>query len=832
MANRHSGAGYSGQQSEYYEEEDSLEAHFSGSHQGHEFQVYVEDEGPHGQPVRRTYSHRLGPHTRIEEVPMDYVNDGYDYEDDEPEHVMVEVDNREYEEDVSSDEYNTESDDEIAERELTAASLQDPNTILDLLPSRQLDRSMVRVQSSHSWVRNRKSVKNGFQTIRGKRGQEVTEQVIERMLSNEDKIDGTKKGELFRRETIKGLSSSIDSKRKIRSRVEEESLKKKEAKEKSLNCFTLWWYSLLVKWDHFKSSVSDVFYSLKLWRGSLKKIEGNFGSGVVSYFILLRWLLLWNIPVLVLSFSFITIPQLIYEPSSSVNNETFKAENILTGEGWLEETELYMGYYTNQTISDKYDMSLAYLLTSASYFAVILIVLAQGMSAAYRSYFTIGDRKYNYYTTKVLCGWDYNLVSASSAQLKHKSIFLELGEQLTVHHKKKKRSFGNKCGLFCLRLAINILVLALIGSACFLIYYIYEDDVLGQMDSNNEPSLITKLAVPLLISGFNLILPYMFSVLGSLEGYRSPRIQLYIALGRTVLMKVAVLVTLFYYLVTLVENDKQNIDCWETFLGAEIYKLVIIDFIVQALSTFFLEFVRKIGKDYFCRNFAAPEFDIARNTLELIQAQTFTWIGMYYAPLLMIICIFKLFVLFYVKKLSVLYNCKPSLKPWRLGRTRTAFMFVLLSMYLVCLACVSYMCIFKIGMNFYFILIPPSADCSPFRGKESTFKVVSGKLESAAAFTTIIDIITAPGVVAAGITLLSLMVYYYRAVLQGRKEMVRQLKQQIILEGKDKRFLLQMYHNATMKQQGKQGKQEGANRKGHRSKKRKAIGVKGQIDRQ
>ena len=33
--------------------------------------------------------------------------------------------------------------------------------------------------------------------------------------------------------------------------------------------------------------------------------------------------------------------------------------------------------------------------------------------------------------------------------------------------------------------------------------------------------------------------------------------------------------------------------CWETYVGMEIYKLVLLDFIVQSLATFFLEFIRR-----------------------------------------------------------------------------------------------------------------------------------------------------------------------------------------------------------------------------------------------
>lgn len=45
-----------------------------------------------------------------------------------------------------------------------------------------------------------------------------------------------------------------------------------------------------------------------------------------------------------------------------------------------------------------------------------------------------------------------------------------------------------------------------------------------------------------------------------------------------------------------------------------------------------------------------PEFDIGRNTVYLIYAQTVTWIGSYFSPLLPIILVIILILTFYLKK--------------------------------------------------------------------------------------------------------------------------------------------------------------------------------------
>nr|XP_054762397.1 transmembrane channel-like protein 5 [Lytechinus pictus] len=214
----------------------------------------------------------------------------------------------------------------------------------------------------------------------------------------------------------------------------------------------------------------------------------------------------------------------------------------------------------------------------------------------------------------------------STSRLKNKSIYLELAEALTTHHSSDSMSCCKQFGIYMLRLTINIIVLAIIAGASYLVHFMY-DSVVAEIDSGL--TVVRELAIPLVISGYNLMLPYMFSVLSSFEKYSNPRMQLYVSLFRTFLMKASVLCVLCYFWlnqISCTEESTQNcVVCWETFIGTEVYKLVIVDFILQSLATFVLEFIRRIGKDHCCQSFASPEFDIARNTMDLIQSQTYTW---------------------------------------------------------------------------------------------------------------------------------------------------------------------------------------------------------------
>lgn len=89
-------------------------------------------------------------------------------------------------------------------------------------------------------------------------------------------------------------------------------------------------------WKHFKYNLAEFAYFFKLWKGHLKQIEGHFGTGVLSYFLFLKWLFYINIPVFVFTFGFVILPQVLYrylvqDPCCYSQNVTFTGKELLTG---------------------------------------------------------------------------------------------------------------------------------------------------------------------------------------------------------------------------------------------------------------------------------------------------------------------------------------------------------------------------------------------------------------------------------------------------------------------------------------------------------------------
>lgn len=70
-------------------------------------------------------------------------------------------------------------------------------------------------------------------------------------------------------------------------------------------------------------------------------LSGLFGTGVLSYFTFLRWLLYLNILVMVFILSFVFIPQVISDKSSNPTNETFSGLELITGEVRISHPEFF-----------------------------------------------------------------------------------------------------------------------------------------------------------------------------------------------------------------------------------------------------------------------------------------------------------------------------------------------------------------------------------------------------------------------------------------------------------------------------------------------------------
>jgi len=157
-----------------------------------------------------------------------------------------------------------------------------------------------------------------------------------------------------------------------------------------------------VKWRRFKEDFKDVMRNFELWRSSLHEIEGRFGNSVRSYFAFVRWLFLLNIFIFVLIFSFTVIPTIVFEAANTdlSSNTTVAAGceynpfdanadipftdyiiQLITGTGFVENTLLFVGYYSNSNVevsgSFSYNIPLSFILIVFAYLLLSLVLLVR-----------------------------------------------------------------------------------------------------------------------------------------------------------------------------------------------------------------------------------------------------------------------------------------------------------------------------------------------------------------------------------------------------------------------------------------------------------------------
>jgi hypothetical protein len=95
-----------------------------------------------------------------------------------------------------------------------------------------------------------------------------------------------------------------------------------------------------------------------------------------------------------------------------------------------------------------------------------------------------------------------------------------------------------------------------------------------------------------------------------------------------------------------------TIKCWETYVGQQFYKLVVLDIITQFLNTFVVETLAYQLSKLDCLKFLTfiPfEFDLGIRFLDLLYIQTIFWCSFFFSPMLSVIATFYYFIIFYLR---------------------------------------------------------------------------------------------------------------------------------------------------------------------------------------
>ncbi|XP_062937440.1 transmembrane channel-like protein 6 isoform X2 [Cynocephalus volans] len=570
-------------------------------------------------------------------------------------------------------------------------------------------------------------------------------------------------------------------------------------------------------------------HALAPWRFALKQIGGQFGSSVLSYFLFLKTLLVFNALLLLLLLAFIVGPQAAF-PQGPVPT-AFTGLELLTGGGGFAHTIMYYGYYSNATLNQPcaplpdgsqctpragslpYNMPLAYLFTVGAAAFITCITLVYSMSHSFGESYRVGSTS-GVHAITAFCSWDYKVTQKWASRLQHDNIRTRLKVMGTCCLPQEllaawqlQQDPRSMCGRLR-QVAMLVLVwLLCLGTTlgCAVAVHVFSEVMLESPVAAGQEAAL--LALPLVVCLLHLAAPYLYRGLAALERHGSPVLEVYMAIFRNLVLKMAILgVLCHHWLGRRVAALRDQ--CWEDFVGQELYRFVVMDFIFALLDTLFGELVWRFISEKKLKRQRKPEFDIARNVLDLIYGQTLIWLGVLFSPLLPAIQIIKLLLLFYVKKTSLMANCQAPRRPWLASHMSTLFLTLL---------CFPSFLGAAVFLSYVVWQVKPSSTCGPFRTLDSMYeagRLWVRQLETAGSSvswlswlyqhlvedTVFIFLVSA---------LLLAVIYLNIQVVKGQRKVICLLKEQISNEGEDKIFLINKLHSVYERKERKEGSRMG-----------------------
>ncbi|XP_058063135.1 transmembrane channel-like protein 1 [Anopheles bellator] len=603
----------------------------------------------------------------------------------------------------------------------------------------------------------------------------------------EQLMDDNPIAEQLRIEAIKSIAQRIATKRLIRAQLSQ-TVNRRATRAKSIGLLRCYRYRGKVIAARATKLLHSFVTNFELFYGSMKQIEGHFGSRISAYFKFLRWLLVLNLTLLLLVGSFVTFPQLLAGPTDTRQppllnaRDHFHLADLFTGEGYFTNSVLYYGSYSNHSFSlvpgtAEYSLPHAYFLTITLLTLATFVVVSISMGRSYRiSFIEASATVQNILTHKVFCGWDYGIANAKAARLKHATIRQELREHLAQRARSPtvagRWQHVRSTAIHALAHATVLVLIAGVAACLWALLVTCGETPHFAAWSALYVSLVANVTM---VAG-----RYGFRVLGRLEQYRQLATQLNIQLLRTFLLQLTIIGVLVVYWLA---RTHAATGCWETAVGQELYRLVVVDFL---LSTVLLP-VARIARYALHRRYGAalgpPPFCLESHSLGLIYNQTLLWFGLLFAPMLVPVVAVKFLLVFYVNKFELIYLCQPPTKLWRSSQTQTIFLVLV------------FVSLFAVLLTHGYIItqVPVSETCGPFRGTQYMYQLfMQGilKLREEHLFWRAFVYVTKPAIIGGVLLAMSVVAYYLRAKSRAQIAKVKLLKELLCMEAKDKEFLL------------------------------------------
>ncbi|TFJ97302.1 C-type lectin domain family 12 member B-like [Platysternon megacephalum] len=195
-----------------------------------------------------------------------------------------------------------------------------------------------------------------------------------------------------------------------------------------------------------------------------------------------------------------------------------------------------------------------------------------------------------------------------------------------------------------------------------------------------------------------------------------------------------------------------------TDVGREMYKLLVFDLLVVLLVLLLVEFPRKLlvthGPAPLARLWGQQEFLVPPNVLDLVYGQTVCWVGAAFSPLLPL-----------------------------LNTANSSFFFLLVLLLGLAIAWVP--------LLYSVFVLQPSQACGPFRGEPTMWSTLWAAIDTLPHVAR--EFLQFVGSLAFAVPLfllLCILMFYLMALAHSYSRLVKELKGQLRLEGRDKVFLV------------------------------------------
>lgn len=531
--------------------------------------------------------------------------------------------------------------------------------------------------------------------------------------------------------------------------------------------------------SHLSSSVKQTSRFFDIWSETIKGVQGRHGSFVASYFYFLKSLLQFYAVPSFLCLFFILTPYIRHTKTINANQNTtltakkFNSKDLVTGEGWFLDSGLYFGSYPTVSGLPVYSIPTAYAATILVIFCICAVrICNQG-----RRHFSLAVHyqmmSQNGISKLLLSGWDYSIVEPHMANLQKRSNALFIKEKLA----KESRATSSVVITWTKSAFISLLCLTLVFASCAAIIVIgrrHYDDFFYACKFWYRPCPELEkipLIIPALTAILSCLLTRLFVLFGESEHFNNEK-RIIFTIARILVMRFALMSSLIFEL----RQRSKNEDCWEDAIAHELYKFFFFDTISSFLiNTVFCELlVSLIRKGAGMR---PPVFDVVSNGIEIVFGSSIAFLAIYFAPLLVLGALARVFITFYVKLFVVKYISDEPHDVFNLGAIST-------------MTTVSETLSFCYSIILMVAVVLPSSSsdvCGPFQNLEYPLQIFSSLADGAVhirqGFDKTISILTSSVILSLIILSLFGLILVVHTRIRGQNREVQRLKKMLKKRG-------------------------------------------------